>query len=120
MKKPKSSRKKLELALDKAWSEKIRSVAFCAVCGPYIKQEVLHAHHIFSRKHKATRWDLENGICLCPRHHLYFAHKDIMEFGLWVLENKGAEFIDKLRWKAMSVSKWSESDLEILLAELKK
>jgi hypothetical protein len=118
MKKQKTSRKKLEQALDIAWSIKVRSKGFCAVCGPHIRHDVLHAHHIFSRKHKGTRWDLQNGVCLCPRHHLYHAHKDIMEFGLWCIDYFGQAQIDRLRIKAMSVSKWHESDLQILLNEL--
>ena len=120
MKKPKTSRKKLETALDIAWSLKVRSSGFCAVCGPHIKHDVLHAHHIFSRNHKGTRWDLQNGIALCPRHHLYHAHKSPTDFTLWLIEYKGIYYIERLKIKAYGVCKWHECDLVILLNELNK
>ena len=119
MKKPKTSRKKLELALDKAWSIKVRQKGFCAVCGPHIKHDVLHAHHIFSRKHKGTRWDILNGLSLCIRHHLFFFHRDIYEASLWLQEYYNKPSLERLRIKAMGVCKWHESDLQILLDELK-
>lgn len=39
----------------------------CAMCGATAGQ--LDAHHIVSRQHNATKYDLRNGMCLCARHH---------------------------------------------------
>lgn len=110
-------RKLIEKELDKVWSEKVRAVGKCELnCKN--NQSVLHAHHIFSRKHKSTRWDLTNGICLCVKCHLYIAHRDVSEFTLQLIDIKGRDFIDKLRFKAMSVGRWTVGELEILLKEL--
>jgi len=49
---------------DKLWGEIIRSKGKCEICG---RQEgKLDPHHLFvSRACKHTRWNLNNGICIC-------------------------------------------------------
>lgn len=39
------------------------------------------AHHVILRRHKATRWDVDNGTALCPVAHTY-VHSG--EDGEWV------------------------------------
>ena len=117
--KPKTSRKKLETALDIAWSLKVRYSGFCTVCGPHIKHDVLHAHHIYGRAHKGTRWDIDNGVSLCYRHHIHWAHRDPRAFNDWLDQNIPAYRLQRIQIKAMGVCKWHESDLQILLNELK-
>jgi len=39
----------------------------------------LNSHHLFSKSHQSTKFDLENGMCLCSGHHSLktdSAHKD--------------------------------------------
>ena len=67
---------------DKDWSKAVRSVGYCewpiSSTGCEYNSQVLHAHHIFPRSRKATRHDVENGIALCPGHHVFAnesAHK---------------------------------------------
>ncbi len=63
--KNKTPRKDISKLLDTAWSEtvKVRDGYTCQKCGSKDKQ--LNSHHIFSRSFKSTRWDIDNGICLC-------------------------------------------------------
>ena len=63
-------KKGVEGKLDKAWSllVKLRAGMKCEIQGCTHKP-TLNSHHIFSRKNASTRWDVENGICLCVGHH---------------------------------------------------
>lgn len=105
----------LNKTLDKLWSQKVRSKGFCEYCGRKPPEVVLHAHHIFSRRHYSTRWDVKNGVCLCSGCHLYVAHKDIQEFADWVLVHFGLEHIEDLRNKSHSLADFSkEQKLEMI------
>ncbi len=65
MKKP--DRKKLEKELDKLFSKAvIARDGKCKVSGSDYR---LSAHHIRSRRHTITRWNLDNGICLSWKVH---------------------------------------------------
>lgn len=85
----------------KKWGNK------CAVCG---KVSPLHSAHIFSRKNKTVRWDLENGIALCVKHHLYWAHKEPVEFVRFCEELLGKEKLDALGMKARQVGRMLDLD----------
>ena len=44
-----------------------------------INYHQLHPHHLFSRRHVSLRYDVDNGISLCPVHHTmgsFSAHND--------------------------------------------
>jgi len=74
--------KKNEKQKDKDWREKImyKFDYTCAFC-PETKR--INAHHIIPRTFKELRWDLENGIALCPKHHKFSkfsAHKNPLWF----------------------------------------
>ncbi len=53
---------------DKLWSELIRSVGKCEICGA---TEKLQAHHLIDREYSQYRLDLDNGICLCAKCHRF-------------------------------------------------
>lgn len=61
--------------LDELWSQVVRERAGheCEQWKVAGRQcgEVMNAHHIFSRRHHRTRWDTENGMCLCKGHHMW-------------------------------------------------
>jgi hypothetical protein len=105
-------KKAIRKELDIAWSKAIRSRGVCEKCG---KQTDLQAHHIFSRRHNGTRWELGNGVCLCKRCHLFWAHKDTVDFARWIEGKIGKEKMDLLEYKAKSVNKFSKGELEIFL-----
>lgn len=109
-----SKRKLLEKQLDETWSKVVKYTALnqCEYCG---SKNTVQAHHIIPRIHKGTRWDPHNGVSLCLKHHLYWAHKDVIAFYEWIASKRNLE---RLKIKGYSVAKWSESELEILLKEL--
>jgi len=120
-KRPKTKRKEIEKLLDDAWSEKVKENAnyTCEYCGATDKQ--LNSHHIFSRKNKATRWHLDNGICLCVGCHTFGAHSahvDPVGFMRWLRPYRGDARIGQLEM-AKSRSSYTVQELEFLLKKLK-
>lgn len=108
-KKPKKlSKSQLNKKADKEWSIAVKERAGwkCEVCG---HTENLNSHHIFSRKNYSVRWDLDNGICLCPSHHMFShtmsAHKAPLSFVALLKSNRSEEWYDKLMLKAMGIKK---------------
>lgn len=78
----------------------------CQVCGAESRP---NAHHIFSRSNYSVRWDLANGITLCPAHHTlsskFSAHKTPEEFHYFLVGYLGEAELADLRLKAKSVAK---------------
>jgi hypothetical protein len=61
------SGKSVKKKCDSRWSKIIRSIGRCEVCGR--SDLPLEAHHLIHRNALAFRYDLRNGVCLCPKHH---------------------------------------------------
>ena len=84
-----------ELA-DKLWSLAVRNdwAHECAVCG-HRKTE---AHHLVPRQHNATRYELRNGIALCPHCHQFdkdiSPHQNAAGWMQWL----GTNYRDLLAW----------------------
>ncbi len=75
---------------DKQWRIDIMSEynGECVICGNKIRP---NAHHIIPRTFKETRWDVKNGIILCPLHHRFgkfSAHKNALWFINWLRANE--------------------------------
>jgi hypothetical protein len=94
---------------DIEWSRDVRERDGhrCRRCG---RDGHVEAAHIFPRRVRATRWDLNNGLTLCagPRgeetcHEWGHAHP--REFLLWAAEQLGAERFGALRDRALTVAK---------------
>ena len=85
----KITKKKLKVSdLDKIWSKLVRDRdGTCVHCGRFPVQ----AHHIFGRGYKSTRWNLDNGISLCYKCHMFWAHSKYEEFRDWIIETIGEE-----------------------------
>lgn len=52
----------------------------CVICESTIRP---NAHHIIPRMFKELRWDVNNGVILCPKHHKFgrlSAHKNSLWF----------------------------------------
>jgi hypothetical protein len=111
----------IDKRLDDAWSKLVKLLAGmkCEYCG---KTSNLNSHHIYSRSNKSTRWNVDNGICLCVGHHTFrsdfSAHKTPFEFSDWLERYKGSDFIMRLRVKANSISKLHPFEKEYILNEL--
>jgi hypothetical protein len=56
----------------------------------------LNAHHIIPREIKEFRWDVDNGVSLCPKHHKFSrefsAHKNSLAFILWLSRHKSGQY----------------------------
>lgn len=98
---------------DVLFSKIVRSKGRCEVCG---KIETLQCAHIISRKNHQVRWDPDNALCLCMHHHLYWAHKEPMEFAMWLSAYKGKGFYQKLKRKSEAIR---PIDHETIYEELK-
>lgn len=101
--------------LDKLWSEGVRSLGRCEKCGTTTR---LTAAHIVSRRHRATRWDLRNGVCLCYRCHIHWAHTEPLDFAEWLRETKGEALLFDLRKKSQDVTLAKSMDFEVVKASL--
>ena len=68
--------------LDLLWSSaiKIRDKQKCQVCG---SMQSLNSHHIITRKNKSVRFDLDNGITLCAKHHKLDSRQSAHGNPLW-------------------------------------
>ena len=87
MKKPKYDKKKIVKKLDTLWSIKIRERD--KICQKCQKTKATQAAHIFSRRNLSTRWSLANGIGMCYFCHMFWAHREPVEFTLWITQKIG-------------------------------
>ena len=57
----------------------------CVICGNSNRP---NAHHIIPRENKFTKYKVENGISLCPNHHMFSrqisAHNNPLAFFMWM------------------------------------
>ena len=76
-----------EKILEDAWATYIKSRDnwSCVICG---SQYHPNAHHIVPREHKCYKFELDNGITLCTKHHKFSrvisAHNNPLAFFLWL------------------------------------
>ena len=97
--KGKTSNKSAALKLcDILWSKVVRErdQHMCQACGRPGNQP----HHIFSRRHMATRHDSCNGITLCYGCHNHKAHGNPEEFRDFILNRLGQQEFERLKVKA--------------------
>ena len=115
------SRRSLDKQLDNAWSQLVKLLGNkkCAYCN---SETDLQSHHIHTRKNKSTRWDADNGICLCEDHHNYntffSAHQTPNKFMEWMDNFRGREFMETLWIKANRTVKRFNFEKQELLEEL--
>jgi len=119
MKKPKKiSRDKLEKLLDKEWSLYVRNRdKVCQKCG---SSSSLSPHHAFGRRHRATRWDVFNGITLCYPCHIHWAHRDAAGFSVWFEKRIGEHQFSRLAEVHNQVVKHTTEELISMLEFFKK
>lgn len=112
MKKP--GKTTLRNKLDRLCSLIVRGRGRCERCG---SQESLQCCHIFSRIYNATRWLLENLLCLCAGCH-FWGHKNPILFAEWVRKHLGEEKYKNLKEAHNQITKYTIEDLEIKLKVL--
>jgi len=91
---------------DKRWGKKVRERdERCCYCG---STSNLAAHHIFGRARNGTRFVLDNGITLCPAHHVFSyefsAHKTPEKFKRWVKKYLGIGLYNYLQKKSLQIT----------------
>lgn len=91
---------------DAKWSLDVKERAGwrCEKPGCPVAIKGLAAHHVFSRSIKKVRHDLDNGVCLCNGHHMFFAHKYPHMFLDMVIALRGHEWYDRLKEKARRIN----------------
>jgi hypothetical protein len=106
----KDTRKSREKELEDLWRELIKlRVGYKCEYPNCPKTEHLNSHHIYSRIHKSTKYDPDNGMCLCAGHHTLTslsAHHD-PDFKEIIIKNgiRTAEFYQKLKMRAFTPAK---------------
>jgi len=119
----KRNKKTVGKKLDIVWSEaiKVRAGYKCEHCG---KTTNLNSHHIFTRLRKSTRWELDNGICLCVGCHMFSskfsAHKTGVEFTHWLEEKKGKKWVETLQRMSNEIYRPTLEEMEETLTYLEK
>jgi len=87
--------KKNNKLLFKEWSLKVkeRDNNKCVVCGD---NKYINSHHIIPREIIYLRFDINNGVTLCAKHHKFgyelSAHKNSFAFILWLKKNRNKQF----------------------------
>jgi len=80
---------------DKAWANavKTRDGWKCVICAETNRP---NAHHIIARENHSAKYDIHNGISLCPKHHFFCrqlsAHNNPMGFLIWLERNRPDQF----------------------------
>jgi predicted restriction endonuclease len=78
-------------AEDTAWANAVkdRDGRKCVICG---STQMLNAHHIIARENHETKFDLQNGLSLCPLHHFFnrqlSAHNNPLGMFMWLEKNR--------------------------------
>ena len=102
---------------DTAFSRCVRSANnwTCEKCNAQHEEgsQGLHCSHIYSRRHRTTRWCKDNAQALCFSCHSWFGGNPA-DSGPWIEEFLGAGVLDLLREKVhnkQKVSKLEEKDI---------
>ena len=117
--------KGIDKKLDALWAYIVKARAGGKCEAPNCSQRMyLNAHHIFGRRNKSVRWELTNGICLCPLHHTFSstfsAHQTPTAFTQWIIAKRSEEWHEELMRMANTPKKWTKAEKEDLLAEFNR
>jgi hypothetical protein len=80
---------------DKEWQAaiRLRDSNKCVICG---ESKIVHCHHLFPREIKEFRWNINNGVALCPKHHKFSLeispHRNPFIFVDWFITNRNIQF----------------------------
>ena len=101
------SKKIKTTAADRNWAKAVkeRDNWTCQRCHTVYpkKSQGLHAAHIFSRRFKRTRHELENGVAPCFGCHMHF-HSNPLEFHEWAKDHIGLADYELLKERAQKLA----------------
>ncbi len=100
------------------WSTRIKEKYnhCCAFCGETF---AIAGHHIRSRRFASTRYDTDNGIAVCRKHH-WMAHNDPEAFRQELKMLIGEKMINHLFKKSQKIVKTDKEYLERNIKILEK
>ena len=91
---------------DRLFSLQIRAYGECEAAGYQIEcSSTLQCCHIISRRYAWTRTYEANAVCMCAAHHLFFTSRPV-EWGQWVLDNRGEDVYEKIRERSLRREKF--------------
>lgn len=76
---------------DREWAKAVKEKFGnkCIICGA---TKMLNAHHLIPRQIKEFKYDIRNGVALCPKHHRFSfelsAHQNPIMFIAWLKKEK--------------------------------
>jgi 5-methylcytosine-specific restriction endonuclease McrA len=83
---------------DALFGKIVRSPGFCRYCGSTVAVQCAHG---FSRRYRATRWDLRNAWPLCRACHMRFTHNPLA-WDEYLLETWGQALYAEMRALALN------------------
>ena len=105
---------KFTKVLDKEFSLLIRSKGYCEKCGI---EDNLQCCHIIPRTNKTLRWDILNAISMCMRCHIWWSHKNPLDFTDW-FKRKFPGRYDYLMENRNKIVKRTEEDYNEILENI--
>ena len=120
----KTKRKSLIDKLDKEFSIFIRNryakngMAECVTCGTVKEVKQLQCGHFMSRKHYATRWDVDNCQVQCYTCNV-MRYGEQYKFGLYLNANYESDKAEQLLIQSKQTLKLSDFDLEEMIEKYK-
>lgn len=88
----------------------------CLKCGT---RDNLQAAHIFSRTARSVRFDPLNLLTLCFKCHLYWAHKNPIEFTEFVQKHLGPKKYKELKKRYYTLKQWTQAEYAQLIENYK-
>lgn len=107
LKQERAAKKRLAKRLHDEWSKAVKDrdgwVCQKDGCG---RTTNLNSHHAYGKgAHPSVRYDVDNGVTLCAGHHLFWAHKEGLEFSEWFRKRLGKKRYEALRRRANGTTK---------------
>jgi hypothetical protein len=112
-----SPRKRIEIQLDKVFSEyiKLRDDRKCVICGT---DKLPQCGHLITRSCSRLRWDPRNAACQCAGHNLQHEYRPEI-FTTWFIQTRGLETYNELyQLSQLQNFKWEIEELKSILLEL--
>lgn len=97
---------------------RLRDNYTCQKCGKTQAEAMIQCSHIYSRRHRSTRWDEANARALCFRCHMDWHSNptEARELALtWMTEDE----LDELCQKAWTTTKITKQEKEEIYKQLK-
>lgn len=98
------------------WSKCVRTKQrVCRICGSTYRPQ---GHHIRGRGNASTRYDLQNGLCICAKCHCLqkFNSERFQDLVISVI---GEAEYKRLKMKSLQTYKWTVEELKDLKSELR-